>query len=184
MADEVRRGGDHLQAPRGQAGDEVELVALPPVAEGKDRHPGAGLAVTGAAGKPQPDVEREGALAQLQHHPIGPGHLAEMGAGAADGRAADEQRRRQLDEGWRGVEQTLGFEHEVVVPQADAAAQLVAVELQAGAERIGEAAKAVARIAVQGDALVGLLGSPWEDGDRAPARRAGALVEGMAAVAV
>ncbi len=50
MADEVRRGGDQLQALGRQAGDEVELVALPPVTEGKDRHPGAGLAVAGAAG--------------------------------------------------------------------------------------------------------------------------------------
>jgi hypothetical protein len=40
----------------------VELVAFPPVAQGKDRHPGAGLAVAGAAGQPEPDVVGEGAL--------------------------------------------------------------------------------------------------------------------------
>ena len=68
--------------------------------------------------------------------------------------------------------------------QGDAAAQLVAVGVDAGADRRREAAKAVARIAVQHHLPVELLGGAREDGDRAPARGARALVEGMAAVAV
>ncbi len=96
VADEVRRARDQLQALRGKAADEVQLVALPPVAQGGGGGPGAGLVVAGAGWHPQPHVPVAGALAQLQHHPIGAGHLAEVGAGNADGCGADEQRRWQL----------------------------------------------------------------------------------------
>lgn len=86
VADEIRRVGDQLdalgrQAPRGQAADEVELVALPPVAEGKDRHPGAGLAVAGATGQPEPDVVGEGALALRK--PVPRDHRGRHGGGGA-----------------------------------------------------------------------------------------------------
>jgi len=106
VADEIRPTGDHLDDLRGEA----------------------------PRGQPEPDVVGEGALAQLQHHPIGTGDLAEMGAGAADGGGADEQRRRQLDQGRRGVEQVPGIEHQVVEADGDAAAQLVAIAVEAGAE--------------------------------------------------
>ena len=184
VADEIRRARHQLQTPRGQAADEVELIALSPVAEGKDRHPGAGLVVAGAAGNPVPDVVGEGALAQLQHHSIGTGDLAEVGAGAADVGGADEQRRRQLDQRRRAVEQSLGIEHQVVMADGDAAAQLVAVAVEAGAEGGGMAAKAIAAVAMQGHRFVGLPAGAGEDGDRVPARGARALVNGMAAVAV
>ena len=125
---------------------------------------GAGLVVAGAAGQPQPDVVGEGALAQLQHHPIGAGHLAEMGADAADGGRADEQRCWQLDQRWRGVEQSLGIVHQVVVADGDAAAQLVAVAVEAGAEGGGKAAKTVARISRAGPPsrrAAGWCGGRW-----------------------
>jgi len=35
VANEVRRTGDQLHPTRGQAADEVQLVALPPVAQGQ-----------------------------------------------------------------------------------------------------------------------------------------------------
>ena len=102
--------------------------------------------------------------AQLEHHPVGAGDLAKMGAGATDAGETDEQRRRCIKE-------ALGLEREFVVAQGDAAAQLVAVGVDAGADGRGEASKAFARIAVQHHLPVELLG-------------AGALVEGMAAVAM
>lgn len=184
VADEVRRTRDQLHPTRRQAADEVQLVAFPPVVQGCGRAPRTGLVVAGAGWNPQPNVPVAGALTQLQHHPIGAGHLAEVGAGATDAGGADEQRRRQLDQRRRGIKEALVLEREFVVAQGDAAAQLVAVGVDAGANRRGEAAKAVAGIAVQHHLSVELLAGAGEDGDRAPARGAGALVEGMAAVAV
>jgi hypothetical protein len=82
VADEVRLTGDQLQAPMGhalsrQAADEVQLVALPPVAQGQGWTPGAGLVVAGATRHPEPHILFAGALPQLQHHPIGVPPLAE-----------------------------------------------------------------------------------------------------------
>ena len=127
VADEVRRARDELHPTRGQAADEVQLVAFPPVTQGGGRAPGACLVVAGAGWQPQPHVPVAGALAQLEHHPIGAGHLAEVGAGATGAGGADEQRCRQLDQGWWGIKEALGLEDEVVVAQGDAAAQLVAL---------------------------------------------------------
>ncbi len=98
VADEVRRTGDELHPTRGQAADEVQLVAFPPVAQGGGRAPGAGLVVAGTGWHPQPDVPIAGALAQLEHHPIGAGDLTEVGAGTTDAGGTDEQWRRQLDQ--------------------------------------------------------------------------------------
>jgi hypothetical protein len=127
---------------------------------------------------------REVAEVQLQHHAIRASHLAEVGAGAADGCGADEQGRRQLDQRRWCIEQPLGLQHELVAAQGDATAQLVAVGGDAGADRRRQPAEAVAGIAVQHDLAIELLAGAGEDGDRVPARRARALVEGMAAVAM
>ena len=86
VADEIRRARHQLQthrrqAPWGQAADEAEFLSLPPVAEGKDRHPGAGLAVAGAAGQPEPDVVGEGAPALGQ--PFPGDHRGRHGEGGA-----------------------------------------------------------------------------------------------------
>ena len=82
VADEVRRAGDQLQAPMGQAlsrqaAEPLELVALPPVAQGQGCAPEAGLVIAGAAGHPEPHIPLAGALPQLQHHPIVVPPLAE-----------------------------------------------------------------------------------------------------------
>lgn len=90
VADEVRRASNQLPALRGKAADEMQLVALPPVAQGQRCVPGAGLVVAGAGWHPRPHVPVAGTLAQLQHHPIRTGHLAEVGAGTADRGGADE----------------------------------------------------------------------------------------------
>ena len=165
VADEIRRTGDQLHPTRGQAADEVQLVAVPPLAQGCGRAPGAGLVVAGSGWQPQPHIPFAGALAQLQHHPVGAGDLAEVGAGATDAGRADKQRRRQLDQRRWGIKEALVLEREVVVAQGNAAAQLVAVGVDAGADRRGEAAKAVAGIAVQHHLPVELLAGAGEDGD-------------------
>ena len=92
------RADDQLQALGREAADEVELVALPPVAEGQGGAPGARLGVAGARWHPEPHIPLAGALAQLQHLPIGAAHPAEMGAGASGAGGNDEQWRRQLDQ--------------------------------------------------------------------------------------
>jgi len=140
--------------------------------------------VAGADWHPQPHVPVAGALAQLQHHPIRAGHLAEMGAGASGRGGADEQWRRQLDQRRRRIEQALVLQHEFVVAQGDAAAQLMTVGSDDAGDGRGQAAKAIAGIAEQHHLAIELLVGLGEDGDRVPSRRSWTLVEGMAAVAV
>ncbi len=137
-----------------------------------------------ARGHPQPDVPVGGALAQLQHHPIGEGHLAEMGGGAVLIGAADEQLGRQQHLRRRGVREALGLEDRIEETEAKAAAQLLPPGRYGSGERRREPAELAAGVARQDDLAKELDGGPGEDGDRAPTMGAGALVDGVAAVAV
>jgi len=88
-----------------------------------------------------------------------------MGAGTAGGGGADEQLGRQLNQRRRGIEKPLALQHHIDMAQGNAAAQLVAIGVEAAADRRGQAAKAAAGIAVQDRLAIELPAGSGEDGD-------------------